>query len=252
MNSHEIFLVALGYIFIGTAILTDCKIGVGLWKEYLIASIICLVQLVGIGFVILVLLKLGNEALNIALVLSFLFNGARIARKRFKIKSYTGSRILPLVFLSLSLVSFCVLTLYLFFGLMNLKANSMIPLSGLVAAAGMRSLSLGFDHYKTLVSNQREIILEMASLGVKETNIFKLLLKDVLKHILLPAVDTLKAAGIVHIPGIMVGLLVAGILPIKAAVVQFVILTTLIFVYILTPSVALYAIVRKHGFRLEE
>ena len=91
MNWQDFYPVVLGYILIAAAIAVDLKISVKLWKEFLIASVISLVQLAVVGFVILLLLKLGREELNLALVLTFYLNGARIAKKRLKIEHYSGS-----------------------------------------------------------------------------------------------------------------------------------------------------------------
>ena len=250
MNWQDLYPVVLGYILIAAAIAVDLKISVKLWKEFLIASVVSLVQLAVVGFVILLLLKLGRKELNLALVLTFYLNGARIAKRRLKIEHYSGSLSFAVTLFSISAVSTLVLLMYGLFGILTLKANSVIPLAGIVTAAAMRSLSLGFDHFNTLLNTKRDIVLEMAALGVEEVNILKYLLKDVLKHILVPAIDTLKAAGIVHIPGIMVGLLVAGVLPVEAAVIQFVILATLIFVYMTTPAMALSIIGRSKGLKL--
>ncbi len=248
----EILIASLGYLMISTCILVDLRLKAQMWKEILIASLQSLIQLIGVGFAILVLIKANVEALNVALVPLFVLNGARIARKRFTSSSYREATLAFWIFLSMLTVTSLTLVLYWIFGVLTLKANSIIPLTGIVAAASMRSLSLAFDQYISTVKNQQDTILGMFALGTSSTTIFLYILKDVIRHITLPIIDMLKAAGVVHIPGVMVGLLVAGILPIKAAVIQFVIMATMVFVYLTTPSLALFLIVKRYGFKLEE
>ncbi len=247
---NELLIAFLGYILVSTCILVDLKIKAQLWKEILWASFLSCVQLVGVAFLILVLVKAGVEVLNLALVPLFFLNGARIARNRIKGKRYRKIGSLFIIFFSMLSVSSFILFLYWLFGILTLKANSIIPLSGIIAAAGMRSLSLAFNQYAMLLRDQEEVILGMFALGATETTVSLYLLRDVVRGVATPMIDTLKASGVVHIPGVMVGLLVAGILPLKAAAIQFVILVSVILVFITIPTLTLLLLIKFYGFYL--
>lgn len=252
MVGHEVRILFFAYLLITAVILFDVKIGVGFWRDVLTASILSIVQLIGIGFIIIFLLKQKIESLNFALVLIFFINASLIAVRRFKFKAYSKFKAFLIVLLSISTVStISLLTLYCA-GILHFKANSIVPLAGVVVAAGMRSLSLSFKYYKTKIRDMKDVILGMAAIGASDVHIFKFIFKGLIRNITAPIIDMLRAAGIVQIPGIMVGLLIAGILPVRAAVIQFSILSTNIFQFTFVPAITFFFLIRLYGLKLEE
>jgi putative ABC transport system permease protein len=61
-----------------------------------------------------------------------------------------------------------------------------------------------------------------------------------------------KAAGIVHIPGVMVGLLLAGTPPLKAAAMQFLVLSSMLFSMFFTPVLFYNLLTAFRGVYLEK
>jgi putative ABC transport system permease protein len=59
-----------------------------------------------------------------------------------------------------------------------------------------------------------------------------------------------KAAGIVHIPGVMVGLLMAGVNPLKAAAMQFLVLSSMLFSMFFTPVIFFSLLTKLEGIFL--
>jgi len=114
----------------------------------------------------------------------------------------------------------------------------------------MRSLSLAYQYLKSKLKDLEETILQMAALGSSNTQIFNFIFKDLLNDITTPVRDMLRSAGIVHIPGVMVGLLIAGIIPIKAALIQFLILTSMVFQFTFVPTFALFPLIKKFGIKI--
>ncbi len=251
MLKHELTIVFFAYLLIIAVVLFDIKTGIGFWKDILTASILSIVQLIGIGFVILFLLKLKLKGLNLLFVILFFINASLIVLRRFNFKAYSKLKGFFIVLFSISTVStVSLLTLYAA-GILHLKANSIIPLTGIIAAAGMRSLSFAFKYYKTRLKDLEEIILGMAALGASDLEIFKFIFRELINDITVPVRDMLRSSGIVHIPGVMVGLLIAGVLPLKAAVIQFAILTTMVFQFTFVPTIALFTLVKLYGLKIE-
>ncbi len=248
---HEISIVFFSYLMILAVLFFDMKFEVGFWKEILISSFLSLVQLVSVGFLILFLLKLKIETANLLFVLLFFVNATFISMRRFKFKGYTKGAGFLIVFLSIATVSVVSLVFLSFEGILKLKPNSIIPLAGIVTAAGMRSLSLAFNYFRTRLRDLEDIVLGMLALGASDIEVFKFIFRTLIDDITVPVRDMLRSAGIVHIPGVMVGLLVAGVLPIKAALVQFAILATMVFQFTFVPALALFSLVYLYGLKLE-
>ncbi|ADU96890.1 ABC transporter permease [Thermovibrio ammonificans] len=251
LNKHLILTLLFSYFLVFLVILFDRKFSVGMWRELLTSSLLSLVQLIAVAFVILYLLKLNVEALNFAVVLLFYFNASLIAARRFTLKAYPKRRVFLIVFATISLITTAVLTLLYLAGLLTLKPNSLIPLAGIVTAAGMRSLSLAFKYFKSKVEALSDVLLGMFALGASDVEVFKFLFRSLIDDITVPVRDMFRSAGIVHIPGVMVGLLVAGIFPLKAALFQFAILSTMVFQFTFVPAVALFSLIYTSGLKLE-
>jgi len=251
MSGHELTIVLFAYLLIIAVVLFDIKTGIGFWKDILVASILSIVQLIGIGSVILLFLKLKLENLNLMFVTLFFINASFIALRRFQFKAYSKLKGFLIILFSISTVStISLLTLYTA-GILHFKASSIIPLAGIVAAAGMRSLSLSFSYYKTRLRDLEETILGMAALGAGDIEIFKFIFRELILDITAPVRDMLRSSGIVHIPGVMVGLLIAGVSPVKAAVVQFAILSIMIFQSIFVPAITLFLLVKLYGLKIK-
>jgi len=248
----ELLTVVLSYLLILAVTLLDRKFEIGLWRELLTSSFLSLFQLIGIGFVILFLLKLKLKAVYPAFILLFYVNAAIISSRRFNFKGYKKKTGFLVSFISISSVS-SVSLLFLFLGgVLKVEANSTIPLAGIVTAAGMRSLSLAFKYFATRLKDLEDIVVGMAALGASDIQIFKFIFRELINDVTIPVRDMLRSAGIVHIPGVMVGLLLAGTLPLKAAVVQFAILATMIFQFFFVPSLALFTLVATEGLKVEK
>ncbi len=87
-------------------------------------------------------------------------------------------------------------------GAVHADTRTLIPLGSMVAANGMNAVSIMFEHDKRV--------------GPEAAN--------GLRMALIPTVDTLRVAGLVHMPGIFVGMTLAGSPPLSAATAQLVVL----------------------------
>ena len=241
-------ILVVSYTFVLAVILFDRKFSVGLWRELLTSSLLSLLQLILIGFVILFFLKLRHPLYNFLFVLFFYFNASLISLKRFNLP-FSKLKTFLLIFISISTLSTFALFLLYLAGILKPKATSIIPLAGIVTAAGMRSLSLAFKYYGTRLKDLEEIVLGMAALGAPDIEIFKFVFRQLIDDITVPVRDMFRSAGIVHIPGVMVGLLLAGVFPLKAALVQFAILSTMVFQFTFTPAFALILLVFIFGIK---
>ncbi len=248
---HYAKIVVVSYLMVLLVACFDRKFDVGFWKELLRSSILSLLQLVTVGFVILFLLKLKLNWVNFAIVLLFFVNASVISTRRFEFKGYPRKWGIFITFLSISIMSVVSLGLLYVSGILHFKANSLIPLAGIVTAAGMRSLSLSYKYLKTKLRDLEEVILGMAALGASDAQVFHFIFRELINDITVPIRDMLRSAGIVHIPGVMVGLLLAGTIPIKAALVQFAVLSTMVFQFTFVPTITLFTLVKKFGVKVE-
>ncbi len=245
-----VLTIAISYLFVLLVIVFDLKFHSGMWRELLFSSFLSLIQLFAIAFVILYLLKLNISFLNFGVVLLFFFNASLIAYRRLRPFPYSTLRAFSTILFSISMTSFFSLFLLYLAGILKPTPTSLIPLAGIVTAAGMRSLSLAFRYFKTRLFDLQDILLGLFALGASELHVFRFLFKNLIDDITVPVRDMFRSAGIVHIPGVMVGLLLSGVFPVKAAAVQFAILSTMVFQFTFTPAITLFLFVLLFGFKI--
>lgn len=220
----ENFHYLIAYVLIIASILISKVENVGLEREIFISSLRTLIQLLALGFILNYILRLNNfwEFILIFAIMSLIASGIFSERtKNFKlfISSFIAinlSYLIPVLFLSFSKV-------------LKLNSYEIIPFGGLIIGNTLNSLSLFYDR---VISEIRNRILEIeakVALGSNLRTAVEDAIKDGIRASMIPKMNWLKSAGIVHIPGVAVGMLVAGESPLRAILFQVVILYTLVF-----------------------
>ncbi|WP_457569538.1 ABC transporter permease [Desulfurobacterium sp.] len=243
--------LALSYTFVLLVIIFDRKMEIGLWKELAINSVLSLIQLIGIGAILIFLLKFNSRLMTLSIIIVMIFNASWIALSRFKLKSYDRKKIFFLIFITILFVTLTVVGPLLGVGFVTFKPTKIIPMCGIIVAGGMRALSLSFNFYKARLRDMEDFIVSLAAIGASDMKIFGIIFKEILRNATIPMRDMMKAAGIVHIPGIMVGLLMAGTFPLKAAIIQFTVLSSMLFEYALVPTMFMLLWIKIFGLKLE-
>ncbi|RMG92834.1 MAG: ABC transporter permease [Zetaproteobacteria bacterium] len=169
----------------------------GLSRSMLLASFRGLVQLMLLAFVLEWIFELRHPIVQWLLIAGFCILAARNSASHHMetgmawFAASTGLFVSCLV--SLPWLELC--------GAIESQSRTLIPLASMIAANGMNAVSLMFHR--------------MAEGG---------LAKDGVRAAMIPPVDTLKVVGLVHMPGIFVGMILAGAPALVAAGAQLVIL----------------------------
>ncbi|MDQ7010946.1 MAG: ABC transporter permease [Mariprofundaceae bacterium] len=185
------------WLLIAAASLWAWREGLGLSRRMLIASLRGLVQLLVLASVLHLIFDIRHVAAQGTIIAMLCIIAARVSAghhadtRRAWIAAAAG------------LVASCVVTLpwLVFSGAISGETRALIPLGSMVAANGMNAVSLMF--------NRMQADSGLAS-GIEAS--------------LIPSVDTLRVVGLVHMPGIFVGMLLAGSPPLAAASAQLVVL----------------------------
>ncbi len=170
----------------------------GLARPMLTASLRALLQLLALAFVLAWVFGLESGWAQAALILGLCVLAAHTSAGH----AGDGMRGAWLA-ASLGLVAGCAVTLpwLAWTGAIGADSRSLIPLGSMIAANGMNAVSLMYHRLASGAS---------AGEGVRAA--------------MIPPVDTLRVAGLVHMPGIFVGMVLAGSPPLAAAAAQLVVL----------------------------
>jgi len=206
------------------------KLKIRFVKELPEITIKAYLQLIFISLVLLFLLKIEFKYAFLLVAALITYNAAKINLSRFPIEDKKEKRkFLKFIWISYFLISLFGILVLFTTDLFSFSPEVIIPLIGISVAGAMRGVNLLISSLFNKVKENKDILESVFALGGSQKDALELLKEEVLYYSTLNTRDMLKAAGIVHIPGVMVGLLLAGTPPIKAATIQFLVLNLILF-----------------------
>lgn len=116
-----------------------------------------------------------------------------------------------------------------------------LPILGMVLGNALTGVSLVLDTMSDVASRERGSIEGRLALGASRYSAFEAVIARALRTGLMPILNTMAAAGVVALPGMMTGQILAGVEPIEAAKYQMMIL------FVIAGSTALAVIATALG-----
>lgn len=99
----------------------------------------------------------------------------------------------------------------------------LIPLLGMIMSNTMNAISLGMDRLTSSIYDNRGVIEQRLALGQTAREAIGGYARDCLRTGMTPVINSMAAAGIVALPGMMTGQILAGASPMEAVKYQIVI-----------------------------
>ena len=198
----------------------------GIARRILVAEMRTIVQLVLVG---LVLKSIFNDARIgwvglIALVM--LIVAAREVTSRQK-KRFIGLWGFGIGALSISISSFSI-TFFALTVIINIKPwyepQYAVPLLGMMLGNTMTGMAIGLDRLTQTASDQRTVVEARLMLGEEWTKAIENIKRESIRSGLIPIMNSMAVAGIVSLPGMMTGQILAGSPPMKAVKYQILII----------------------------
>jgi len=143
-----------------------------------------------------------------------------------------------ITFTAIATGSFVTLTLMILAGVITPEPIQLIPLGGMTIGNSMNVTSLALNRMSGEVHNTRDRIEAALALGATGEEAMEGLARLSVRNSLIPTIDNLKTLGIVLIPGVMTGLILAGTPPMEAALFQIVIFFMILCSNIIASSIA--------------
>lgn len=226
-------LIALSPLDLGLAAalvvilaLISWRLRLGVERRLLIAAARSSVQLALLGLVLNVLFAQRSLPLIGLLSLGMLLAAGYEVMARQK-RRFRGSWGMGLGSLSMFLSSFSV-TLFALLVIIRVEPwyqpQYLIPLLGMLLGNTMSGIAISLDNLTRAAWDQRGQIEARLSLGHDWSSAIALLRQDALRAGLIPIINATATAGIVSLPGMMTGQILAGSPPMEAAKYQLMIL----------------------------
>ncbi|WP_156292817.1 iron efflux ABC transporter permease subunit FetB [Serratia oryzae] len=243
MNPHSITNESLGLsmMLVVVAILISHREKLALEKEIIWSICRAVVQLIIVGYVLKSIFALNNDILTVLMVLFICFNAAYNAQKRSKYIDHAFSISL------IAITTGAALTLLVLVLTRSIAFTPMqvIPISGMIAGNAMVAVGLCYNHLGQRFHSEQQKIQEMLSLGASPKFASAALIRSSIRASLIPTVDSAKTVGLVSLPGMMSGLIFAGIDPVKAIKYQIMVTFMLLSTASLSTIIACYLAYRK-------
>lgn len=227
-------------------LLTACLICISLavgWYEKLkidrsiiYAALRAVIQLVVVGYVLKYVFSVDNWFLTFTLMMIIIINASINAKNRSKgLKN--GFIISLTAIFSSTVIVIGVITLS---GAIKFVPSQVIPFTGMIASNSMVALGLCYRNMNTEFHDRRQQIIEKLALGADISTSCKDILRDSIKTGIQPTIDTAKTVGLVALPGMMSGLILAGVDPVHAIKYQIMVVFMLLGITAITTIIACY------------
>lgn len=221
--------LSITLIFVVIPLVLSKTLRLGLEKDTIIATIRSIVQLLAVGYVLKFVFDSANPIYIFLMVGLMIVAATQNARTKGKaIKGITWKIAVTLIF-----VEVLTQSIMLGFNIIPATAQYIISTSGMVVGNSMVLSILFLNRFTAEVeahTEETELILSLG--GTPKQAIHKQLISAI-KASMIPTIESQKTMGLVQLPGIMSGQIIAGADPVQA--VQFQLL--IIFLLLTTASV---------------
>ncbi|WP_290818488.1 ABC transporter permease [Halovivax sp.] len=127
-------------------------------------------------------------------------------------------------------------------GAIETTMRDLIVVGSMIIAMAMQTNSLAQERFTSELRSNREEIEAVLSLGAPPDRAVEAHVSDSVYGALIPVLDKTKSLGVVAIPGMMAGMVIAGANPIYAAQYQFAIMVMLFSAGALTTMTSTYLV----------
>ncbi|HWI50415.1 MAG TPA: iron export ABC transporter permease subunit FetB, partial [Rummeliibacillus sp.] len=207
--------LSLTLLFVLIPLILSKTLHLGLEKDTLIATIRSIIQLLAVGYI----LKFVFESDNILYIFTMitLMIVAATANARKKGKKISG--ITWKVAITMITVEIIVQSILLGFHIVPATAQYIIPISGMAIGNSMVLAILFLNRFQAELEAHRDETELILSLGGTPKQAIHKQLINAIKASMIPTIESQKTIGLVQLPGMMSGQIIAGADPVQA--VQF-------------------------------
>lgn len=220
----SLFRLALSACVMVLLALLSRRLRLRLERDITNSSIRGFVQILLMASIILIVFEMDILALNL-----FVLGGMIVLASRITATRSIG---LPdndiISFQSILAGSSTIIILMLLLGALPPEAHYLIPLGGMVIGNCMNVTSLALDRLKGEVRNDRLRIEAYLALGSSWQDAIRPAIRKSIRASLIPNIDSMNTLGLIWIPGLMSGMLIAGTDPYVAASLQLLIITMIL------------------------
>lgn len=230
MNVIDVSPIQLAYclVFILIAGLASVKLNLGLGRDLVVGTVRTFAQLGIMGYVLKFIFDLDNVWLILILFVFMVFWAAHAIRGR------VDEPVVPIftpTFISM-VTSYTLVTILVTSVIVQVKPwytpQYFIPLGGMIIGNSMNAITISLDRLLSDLRKQRDEVELALCLGATYQEATSTLLRDTIRAGMIPSINALMTVGLVSIPGMMTGQILAGADPVLAIKYQIIVMLMLV------------------------
>jgi putative ABC transport system permease protein len=202
------------------------RFGLGVGRQLALAAVRTTVQLLLVGL-ILESVFASSQLPLVALIMLVMLTVAAweiLSRQKRKLRGWWGFGVSALsLFVSSFLITALALVVIIGADPWYLPQYA-IPLLGMLLGNTMNGIALGMDRLVQTAWQQRAVIEQRLMLGQRASDAIRDIARDSMRAGMIPIINAMAAAGIVSLPGMMTGQILAGSSPVEAVKYQILIM----------------------------
>ena len=238
--SYLSLFLALSLVLV--ALIISSKEKLGLTKDIIASVLRTIVQLTVVGYLLYYIFDVDNVLLTLAMVLIIVYNASHQADKR----NPNHKKRFHQSFLAIFLATGLTLTVLILSGAIQFLPSQIIPITGMIASNSMVAIGLCYREMNSLFRDQRQQVLEKLALGAPVKLASASIVRQSIRTAMQPTIDSAKTVGLVSLPGMMSGLIFAGVSPIFAIKYQIMVMFMLLSATSLGAVIAAYFAYRNY------
>lgn len=215
----SILALSFTLIFVMVTMLVSVWQKLGLERDIAIGTIRSAAQLLLIGYVLQYIFSAAHPVYLLAIVAVMIGTASWSAARRGQGLRGIGWRIV----LAISATELLLMTLLLGLHIVEATPQYIVPLSGMTIGNAMVVAGLLLNQMKREVESSRGEIETLLALGASARQALQDVLKRSVRSSMIPTIDGMKTVGLVQLPGMMTGMIVAGADPVEAVRYQILI-----------------------------
>jgi putative ABC transport system permease protein len=212
--------LAFTLVFVLVALVISLWQRLGIERDIVIATVRASIQLLAVGYILKFVFSSQSPIYTILMVTIMALVAAQNAYKRAKTRQGAFWRVLFAIALTEVVTQGFLLGVHI----VPAKVQYIIPISGMIIGNSMVAASLLLNRLQGEVKSRKQEVLVVLSLGGTPKQAILPILKEAIRASMIPTVDSTKTTGLVQLPGMMTGQIIAGADPIQAVRYQLLIL----------------------------
>jgi putative ABC transport system permease protein len=236
-------VVALGLVLV--AGIASMAYELRLQKDLALGTLRTFAQLFAVGYLLKIIFQINNLWLVLGVYLCMTYFSVRIIRGRVKEKSVEFlAPTMVSVTISYTLVTYLVTDLII--GAQPWwNPQYFIPIGGMVAGNSMNALAISLERFFSELRTKKDEVEMMLCLGADFREASKDMFRNALKAGMIPSINSMMGVGIVSLPGMMTGQILAGADPVDAVRYQIVVMLMIVAATVLSALLVLHLVRRR-------